>query len=85
MFLDATMIGFIAAFLTTIAFLPQAIQTLKTRRTKDISLPMYIALVVGIALWFVYGLILQSMPIILANGISFLLATPILILKIQNG
>lgn len=78
-------IGLIAAFCTTVSFLPQAMHTFKTRRTKDISLPMYMTLTFGVAMWFTYGLFLHSMPIILANGVTFIFASCILALKIKHG
>lgn len=76
-------IGYIGAILTTLAFVPQAIKTIKYKHTKDISLLMYIIFVVGISFWFAYGVLLNSMPIILANAVSFCLSGTILILKIK--
>lgn len=76
-------IGYIGAALTTLAFVPQAIKTIRDKHTKDISLFMYIIFVLGISFWFVYGVMLNSMPIILANAISFCLSGTILILKIK--
>ncbi len=73
----------IAATLTTISFLPQAIQTGKTKDTKSISLPMYVAFATGAFLWFVYGIFTNSIPLIIANGITFLLASFILFLKVK--
>jgi MtN3 and saliva related transmembrane protein len=78
-------IGYVAATLTTASFMPQVFQTLKTRRTKDISLGMYIAFTTGIFLWLVYGISLNSPPIYLANGVSFVLAAMILYLKLKHG
>ena len=78
-------IGYIAAVCTTISFLPQVIHAFKSKSTKDISLPMYITLTFGVAMWFIYGVSLQSLPIILANGITFLFAAAILSLKIKHG
>ncbi|HEX8931995.1 MAG TPA: SemiSWEET transporter [Patescibacteria group bacterium] len=78
-------IGLIAAFCTTISFLPQAIHTFKTKNTKGISLQMYLILTTGVGLWFVYGLFIQSYPIIFANAVTFVFALSILILKIKHG
>lgn len=78
-------IGLVAAFCTTIAFMPQTIKILKTRKTKDLSLPMYMILTTGITLWFIYGLLLNDLAIMLANGVTFLQVTVILFLKIKNG
>jgi MtN3 and saliva related transmembrane protein len=78
-------IGFIAGTLTTASFLPQVIQTIKTRKTKDLSLGMYTALSVGVFLWLIYGIALNSPPVYLTNGITFILASVILYLKIKHG
>jgi MtN3 and saliva related transmembrane protein len=75
-------IGFSAAICTTAAFLPQAIKTLKTKSTKDISLIMYLLFCIGVFLWLIYGLYLNSYPIILANIITLVLALIVLTMKI---
>ncbi len=75
-------IGTIAATLTTLSFLPQTIKVIKTRHTKDISLLMYVLLVVGVSLWFVYGIMLHSWPIIISNFVTLPLVITILIMKI---
>jgi MtN3 and saliva related transmembrane protein len=79
------LIGYFAATLTTLSFIPQALKTIRTRNTSAISSGMYATFCVGTALWFAYGVTLGSWPIILANGITFLLAATILALKIQHG
>lgn len=79
------LIGGAAAMLTTTAFIPQVWQIWKTRHTKDISLGMYIAFTGGVALWLAYGILLGSWPIIIANGITLLLAGAVLIMKIRFG
>jgi MtN3 and saliva related transmembrane protein len=78
-------IGFVAAFCTTVSFVPQVIHAFKSKSTRDISLPMYITLSLGVALWFVYGIFLHSLPIILANGVTFIFAFSILLLKLRHG
>lgn len=83
--MDFSILGYVAAVCTTIAFLPQALKTYKTKHTKDISLPMYVILVLGISMWFAYGVFMKDIAIMGANFITFFLATPILILKIRNG
>ena len=80
-----TAIGLAAAFCTTIAFLPQVIQTWRTRSTKDISLAMFLVFTTGIFLWLVYGLILRDLPLIAANGVTFLLSATILFFKLRHG
>jgi MtN3 and saliva related transmembrane protein len=74
--------GYPAAFLTTIAFLPQALQSWRTRDLSGISLPMYGLFTSGVALWLVYGIAIGSSPIILANSITLVLAALVLWLKI---
>jgi MtN3 and saliva related transmembrane protein len=68
-----TAIALGAAFCMTIAFLPQAIKTWRTRSTKDISLGTYLIFAIGIALWLIYGLLLHDIPLIAANGVTLLL------------
>lgn len=77
-----TIIGLIAASLTTIAFLPQVIKAYKYKQTKDISLVMYIIFVLGIISWLAYGILINDLPIIMANTISLILTSTILILKL---
>lgn len=77
-------IGLLAGICTTCAFLPQVIHVVRTQSTRDISLLMYIILCSGVGLWFIYGLFLSSLSIVLANGVTFVLAFIILILKIKN-
>jgi MtN3 and saliva related transmembrane protein len=78
-------LGYIAATLTTLAFVPQAVQTIRTRDTRGISLGMYVVFTVGIVFWFCYGLALQSWPIIVSNAVTFVLAATILGLKLRHG
>lgn len=80
-----TAIGLLAAALTTVSFLPQVIKIIKTKHTKDISLLMYMIFITGIILWLIYGISLKELPIIIGNGITFILALTILILKIKHG
>lgn len=79
-----TFIGFLAAFCTTAAFVPQAIKVYKTRQTKDISLGMFLLMTMGLLSWLLYGILITDLPIILANTISLLLALYILIMKMQK-
>lgn len=78
------MIGYIAGILTTISFIPQAILTIKTQNTKSISLMMYMIFSTGILLWLIYGIVINSMPIIAANIITLPLTLIILFIKIKN-
>ena len=81
----ATMIGFAASFCTTAAFLPQVWRTWRSKSTKDISLPTYLAYSVGLALWLIYGLMVRDAPLIVSNAITFVLALTILGLKLRHG
>ncbi|MGA2668170.1 MAG: SemiSWEET transporter [Ignavibacteria bacterium] len=79
------LIGFAAAFLTTFAFLPQSIRTIRTKETKGLSLTMLIMIDLGLIAWLCYGLLISSLPIITANSVSLIFITFILILKIKYG
>lgn len=79
------LIGYIAAFLTTSSFVPQAWLTFRTRDVSGISLGMYAAFTTGIALWLVYGIVIGSWPIIIANIITVALAFSILVMKLRYG
>lgn len=72
-----------AALLTTAAFAPQAIKAWRTRSTKDVSLAMFALMVTGILLWLVYGILIEDAPLIVANGITLILAGAILVAKIR--
>lgn len=80
----ADLIGILAAVLTTASFLPQAILVLRTRNTEGLSLIMYAMFTAGICCWLAYGLMIWSMPIIIANAITVMLASFILIIKVRN-
>jgi len=77
------LIGFFAAFCTTIAFLPQAIKVYKSKSTKDISLWMFLIFTTGVLSWLIYGLLISDLPIIFANTVTLLLSIFILIYKIK--
>ncbi|MBT8564478.1 hypothetical protein G6677_00390 [Polynucleobacter paneuropaeus] len=77
------LIGYAAAFLTTFAFVPQAIVSWRTRDLSGVSLGMYSLFTFGVGLWLVYGLIIEKWPLILANAITFALALSILVLKLR--
>lgn len=77
--------GYLAAAMTTLAFVPQAVKTIRTRDTRSISLGMYVLFTAGIAMWLIYGIALNSMPMILANIVTFLLSATILGLKLKHG
>ena len=77
-------IGYCAAFLTTIDFLPQAVQSWRTRDLSGISVGMYSLFTAGVGLWLIYGLIIEKWPLILANALTFALALSILVLKLRS-
>lgn len=77
-------VGSIAATCTTLAFIPQAIHSYKTRDLSGISLPMYSIFTAGVVMWLVYGLLKQDWPIIIANTITVALSAMILVLKIME-
>lgn len=78
-------IGSIAATMTTSAFIPQVRQVWRTRHTHDISLGMYIIFTAGVVLWLVYGVMMMSWPIIIANSITACLAGAVLFMKLRYG
>jgi MtN3 and saliva related transmembrane protein len=82
--MHSEILGYIAAFLTTAAFLPQTIKTIKSRDTASISLAMYVMFTTGIVLWLAYGILIESMPMIIANIITFVLSATILVLKLTE-
>jgi MtN3 and saliva related transmembrane protein len=83
--MNLDLLGYAAAALTTGAFVPQAIKTIRSRDTRAISLWMYVTFTIGVAFWFLYGLVLGSWPIILANLLTLALAATILGLKVRYG
>ncbi len=78
-------IGLIAAVLTTAAFLPQVYKTWKTKDVSSLSLPMFLMFFVGVLLWLVYGLLKESLSIILANSITIISAFFLIFFKIKYG
>ena len=78
-------IGSVAAVLTTASFVPQAWHSFKTRDVSGISLGMYSAFTLGVALWLLYGVLLQSWPLMIANSITLALAAAILVMKLRFG
>ncbi len=83
--MDAQIVGYIAAALTTISFVPQVFQVWRSKHTKDISLGMYAIFTIGVAFWLIFGILLVSWPIIIANSITILLAGFVLGMKLKYG
>ena len=83
--MNIDLVGMIAGTLSTVAFVPQAWRVWRTRSARDLSLPMYLIFTAGVALWFVYGLLLGAVPIIACNGLTLLLAGTVLAMKLKFG
>lgn len=81
----ADTVGYIAAFCTTLCWLPQAVRTIRTRNTTAISLWTQALFAIGIALWLVYGLVIGSVPVILSNAVTLPLVLTILAMKLRYG
>ncbi len=79
------LIGSLAAAITTLCWVPQALKVIRTRDTRALSLIMYLMLTLGIGLWLVYGLLIGSWPLIGANTVTFILVVIILGLKLRHG
>tara|TARA_B100000475_G_scaffold5667_1_gene5171 strand:+ start:168 stop:443 length:276 start_codon:yes stop_codon:yes gene_type:complete len=80
---NVELFGYFAAILTTVAFLPQLIKTLKTKKAEDVSLITLIMFITGVGSWIIYGYKISSSPILIANIITFILNLFILISKIH--
>ena len=81
----STLLGLLAGTLTTASFVPQVIKTWRSRSARDISTLWLVTFTTGISLWLIYGLIILSLPIILANGITLALTLLILFFKLLFG
>jgi MtN3 and saliva related transmembrane protein len=82
--MDSNLLGFIAAGLTTAAFIPQTIQSWRSRDLSGISLTMYSLFTIGVILWIMYAVLIQSWPVLIANVITLGTSSSILYLKIQS-
>ncbi|HEY1501937.1 MAG TPA: SemiSWEET transporter [Acidobacteriaceae bacterium] len=76
-------IGLVAAFCTTLSFVPQLIRVWRLRSAREISLIMFLVYAVGVFLWLLYGILIHSMPVILANAVSLVLTFAMLALKLR--
>ncbi len=77
-------IGYFSAFLTTFAFVPQALHSWKTRDLSGVSLPMYSLFTAGVLGWIIYGFKINSLPVLIANIATLLLACMVLVLKLKH-
>lgn len=84
MSINPDIIGYSAAFLTTVSFLPQVIKIIRTKDTKSLSLGMYLLLTAGIVLWITYGILRNDYVLIIANVFTILLTLIVLIYKIAG-
>ena len=78
-------LGFVAAFCTTAAFVPQLVRVLRLRSARDVSLPTFVMFSVGVFLWLLYGFYIGSKPVIASNGVTLVLSVSILIMKLRYG
>ncbi len=78
-------IGSLAAILTTVSFVPQVIQSYRTRDLSGVSLTMYSIFTAGVGLWLLYGICKLDWPLILSNSLTFCLAATMLVLKIRQS
>lgn len=81
----ASAVGYAAAILTTISFVPQVLKVWRTRSARDVSLGMYSLFTLGIFTWLVYGALIESWPVILANFVTLVLAGMVLAMKLKFG
>jgi MtN3 and saliva related transmembrane protein len=78
-----TLVGLVAGVLTTIAFLPQLLKIYRTKSGRDVSTRMFVIFSLGVALWLTYGIMIRSLPVIVANAVTLVLALAIIGLKIR--
>lgn len=79
------LVGFVAAFCTTVAFVPQLVRVIRLRSAREISLPTFLLFSVGVSLWLIYGLRIGSNPVIFSNIFTLMLSVSILFLKLRYG
>jgi MtN3 and saliva related transmembrane protein len=78
-----TIVGLVAGVLTTIAFVPQLLKIYRTKSGRDVSARMFVIFSLGVALWLAYGIMIRSLPVIVANAVTLVLALAIMGLKIR--
>ncbi len=81
----AEIIGFLAAFICSVSMTPQVVKIYRTKKTSDLSLGAFGILASGLFLWFVYGLLIHSIPVIVGNGIGVGFTLYIIIMKLRHG
>ena len=80
---SATLIGYFAGFLTTIAFVPQVFKTWKSKSASDLSLGMFLVFSLGVLCWLIYGILLTEILIVFWNTVTLILALALLIMKLK--
>jgi MtN3 and saliva related transmembrane protein len=80
---NATLIGYFAGFLTTVAFVPQVLKTWKSKSASDLSLGMFLVFSLGVLCWLIYGIMLVEVPIVFWNTVTLVLALALLIMKLK--
>ena len=78
-----SLFGYIAAVCTTISFIPQAVKVYTAKSTKDISLGMFLLMTTGVLFWLIYGIMIDSVPLLAANAVTLLFSFYILLMKIK--
>jgi MtN3 and saliva related transmembrane protein len=81
---DIVIIGYFAGFCTAVAQFPQALKVIRTGDTQSISIGMYTTMTFGILLWFLYGVFLENLPMIIANGVCLIPSLYILYITVRN-
>lgn len=79
----STLLGLSAGSLTTLAFVPQVLKTWRSKSGNDISLGMFLLFSTGVLLWLIYGILIDALPVILANAVTLLLSLTVLLLKLR--
>ena len=79
----AELLGYIAAFCTTVAFVPQVVKTYKSKSAASLSLGMFLFFTGGLVLWLIYGIMINEYPIIVANVVTLILAVTLIYFKLR--
>ena len=80
---SATLVGYLAGFLTTLAFVPQVLKTWKSKSASDLSLGMFSVFSLGVLCWLIYGILLAEVPMILWNTVTLILALALMVMKLK--
>lgn len=83
--MQSFIIGILAGALCTISFIPQIVKIIKTKQAKDLSLLTFSIFALGVFFWFIYGIMIKEVPVILANGITLVLVAIVVAAKLKYG